>query len=301
MKALVIGFGSIGRRHAEILSNMEEIEFVSILSNQKEVPYEKIKTLEEIKKIDPDYIVVASPTSQHFTSVKFIEENLKNKKVLVEKPLFGSQKNFDILNNKIYVGYNFRFHPLIQKLKILISNKEIWNFQIYCGSYLPAWRPDRDYRKTSSAKKSLGGGVLLDLSHELDYAQWLIGPIELKYAFNEKISDLDITSDDYLSFFGENQTKTKLHISLNYFTRKSIRKIIIDGNSINIHADLINNSLTAFDNGKDIQCSWENLNRNYTYEAQHYALINDERKYLCTYIEGMNTLKLINKIRSFSS
>ena len=77
-------------------------------------------------------------------------------------------------------------------LKRKIRLKKIWNVNIFCGSYLPNWRSNIDYRKSASAKKHLGGGVLLDLSHELDYVQWLFGKIVIEHCKSKKLSNLNI-------------------------------------------------------------------------------------------------------------
>ena len=121
----------------------------------------------------------------------------------MEKPLFDSMANFKVLKNEVYVGYNLRFHPLINKIRALCRGRKLWTIHVFCGSYLPDWRPGRDYRETSSAMRDSGGGVLLDLSHELDYIQWLAGRLEVDHAVSEKVSDLEIDSDDILLFSGK--------------------------------------------------------------------------------------------------
>ena len=168
----------------------------------------------------------------------------------MEKPLFDRSFNLKIKNNKVYVGYNLRFHPIIIEIKKAINSKKLWNIQLYCGSYLPEWRPDRDYRLSYSANNDLGGGVLLDLSHEIDYLNWLVGDIKIRNIVNTKLSSLDITSDDFLLFSAESDRCPYIHTSLNYFSRIPLRQIIIDGENINIKADLISNSCVIHENNK---------------------------------------------------
>ena len=109
-----------------------------------------------------------------------------------------------------------RFNPLIQFIKNKIKNKKIWSINIFCGSYLPNWRKNRDYRFTSSARKRLGGGVILDLSHELDYIQWIFGEIsKIEYVKVKIISNLKITSDDYVNIIGKIRN-ISFSINLNY-------------------------------------------------------------------------------------
>ena len=117
-------------------------------------------------------------------------------------------------------------------------NKKCFNVNVFCGSYLPKWRNNIDYRKSVSAKKHLGGGVLLDLSHELDYVQWLFGKIEIEHCKSKKLSNLNIETDDFLNLVGKTKKVPSIQITLNYFTRKRTRQIFIDGKNISIQADL---------------------------------------------------------------
>ena len=300
IKVLVIGYGSIGRRHADILNEMDKISEVVVLSSQSNLPFKTIKSTEEIPGLDPDYLVVTSNTALHHEQLVFVDNNLQGRKILMEKPLFDVFHDLEIRNNQVFVGYNLRFHPLIQLIKEKITDKKLWNIQIFCGSYLPDWRPDRDYQVTSSAKKETGGGVLLDLSHELDYVQWLTGEIDIINTVNEKVSDFKIDTDDILVLSGKSESGAYVHITLNYFTRKPIRQFIIDGEGISIHADLIANLLFISEQGKTSEFSWPELSRNETYKAQHNAIINDDLTFLCTFKEGLETMRLIDNIKSFN-
>ena len=257
------------------------------MTNQKPVAFQTIKSIEQIPKLDPDYIVIASPTAYHFPQLKFIEKKLKNKKILVEKPLFDRSFNLKIKNNKVYVGYNLRFHPIIIEIKKAINSKKLWNIQLYCGSYLPEWRPDRDYRLSYSANNDLGGGVLLDLSHEIDYLNWLVGDIKIRNIVNTKLSSLDITSDDFLLFSAESDRCPYIHTSLNYFSRIPLRQIIIDGENINIKADLISNSCVIHENNKLKKSKLFLKNRNTTYLLQHQAILKNDYSKVCSYEEGL--------------
>jgi CMP-N,N'-diacetyllegionaminic acid synthase len=248
-----------------------------------------------------DYVVVASSTALHREQLAFLEKNLWGKLILVEKPLFNEFYDLKIRNNRVFVGYNLRFHPLLQKIRKAISGRRLWNIQAFCGSYLPDWRPKRDYRETSSAKKDAGGGVLLDLSHELDYVRWLAGSIEVKHAVSVTVSDLDISSDDLLFVSGKTKEGAYVHITLNYFTRQPLRQILIDGKDISIRADLISNSLSVIEDGEASDNSWPDLERSDTYRSQHRAVLEDDLSSICTFAEGLETMRLIDRVRSFSN
>ena len=301
LSALVMGFGAIGNRHVHILNEMDEFSDVSVLSGQTGLSYNTIKSLKDIPDLNPDYVVIASATAQHCMQLKFLDMHLKGRKILVEKPLFDSMVDLTIKHNNVYVGYNLRFHPLLQKIKDAINDRELWNIQVFGGSYIPEWRPGRDYRTTASAKKITGGGVLLDLSHELDYVQWIAGEITPEYVYNKKVSDLEIETDDILLLDGHTNKGAQIHISLNYFTRMPLRQIIIDGESISIQADLITNTLTLHEDGQKSNFSWPHFERNFTYEAEHKALLSGDFNIACTYQEGLEVMRLIDSIRNFKN
>ena len=116
-KALVIGFGSIGKKHAQLLKKSKLISEVVVMTSQKNIPFKKIKNINEIKKINPSYIVIASSTKEHYSQLKFIENNFSNKKILVEKPLFHKNLKLNIKKNKVYVGYNLRFSKMLNYIR----------------------------------------------------------------------------------------------------------------------------------------------------------------------------------------
>ena len=294
---LICGYGSIGRRHANILSGLIGRKNITILTKQKLSNFRTIKTTREINKLDPHYMVICNPTSDHINKIRFIEKNFKNKLVLVEKPLFSRPSNINLKKNKYYVGYNLRFNPIINFLKKKIKSKNIWNVTIFCGSYLPNWRNNIDYSKSASAKKELGGGVLLDLSHELDYAQWLFGKIKVQHSKSKKLSNLNIGTDDFLSLTGKTTKVPSIQIILNYFTRNPTRQILIDGKNISMQADLIKKNVIYYKGNKKKIYNFENLNRDYEYKKQHLAILKKNTDKLCTYEEGKRIVSLISQIR----
>jgi CMP-N,N'-diacetyllegionaminic acid synthase len=298
---LISGYGSIGRRHANILSGLVKKKYITILTNQKVSNFRTIKTLKALNEVDPYYIVICNPTSDHINKVRFIEKNCRNKFVLVEKPLFSKPDKINIKNNKYYVGYSLRFNPIINFLKKKIKSKKIWSVNIFCGSYLPNWRSNIDYRKSASAKKHLGGGVLLDLSHELDYAQWLFGKMEIEYCKMRKLSNLNIETDDFLNLIGNTKKVPSIQITLNYFTRNPTRQIFIDGKNISIQADLNKKNVICYNGNKRRIYNFNNSNRNDEYKKQHLAILkNKYTDRLCTFKEGKQLVYLINQIRSKS-
>ena len=298
---LISGYGSIGRRHAYILSRLVKKKNLTILTNQKLTNFQTIKNIKALNKINPHYIVISNPTSDHINKVKFIERNFNNKTILVEKPLFSKPNKINIKKNKLFVGYNLRFNPIINFLKEKIKSKKIWSVNIFCGSYLPDWRKNIEYNKSSSAKKTFGGGVLLDLSHELDYVQWLFGKIKVQHCKSKKLSNLNIETDDFLNLVGKTKTVPSIQITLNYFTRKRTRQIFIDGKNISMQADLVNKNVVYYNSNKKKIYNFKNSNRNSDYKELHLAILKNKSKdRLCTFKEGKQLVHLINQIRSRS-
>lgn len=173
-KILIIGFGSIGRKHYAILSKKNDV-FVITKQNIKN---KNFLSFNKIKSFNFDYIIICNETYKHLNTLLKVKKYFKNTKILIEKPIFNKIPSKKISNKNIFVGYNFRFHDQILFLRNYIKNKKILDISIKCGYDLKKWR-SRDYKKTYSASKAKGGGVLLDLSHEIDYAYWIFGKLKV--------------------------------------------------------------------------------------------------------------------------
>lgn len=295
LKVLIIGYGSIGQKHAKILSNLENLD-ICIFTKQNNIPFKKIKKNNEIISYNPDYIVLASITILHFKYLKFLEKNLKKKIILVEKPLFEKIRLLKLKNNYYYVGYNLRFHPIIKFLKKKIYNP--FYVHVNCSSYLPTWRKNINYQKSNSALKNKGGGVLLELSHEIDYINWIFGEMKILSSFNKKISNLKINTDDILILNAKiKRKKTIINLNINFFSKIQKREIQIETAKESIQADLINNNIKIFKGKKMKKMSWKNYNIDNTYIEEHKNLIKRNFKNFCTVNEAIKTLKIINQIK----
>lgn len=237
MKICFFGLGSIGRRHLSNLRKIErslKIDFIihAFRSTEKILPGKIGDMLDkEIFRRDDletyDVIFITCPTSLHYKTIK---ENIHiTKHMFIEKPLFyiSTQKITDIAfdNNFIYyVACPLRYSPIIKYLKSNLIEKNIYSIRCICSSYLPQWRLGIDYRKVYSAMKELGGGVSLDLIHELDYLAFLFGfPFKI-INYRSKKSNLEIDCDDISIYMAEYDDKfVELH--LDYFGRVFTRKI----------------------------------------------------------------------------
>ncbi len=297
MVVLLIGFGSIGQRHFKILKKLKFFKTTYVLSKQKlPLRIKKCENLKEVKTINPDYVIIASSTGNHFKHLNYINKVLKNKIILVEKPIFHLPVKLDQINNKIYVGYNLRFHPVIKKLKELVKNKKIFSINSICFSNLKNWRK-RKYYLTSSAKKN-SGGVVFDLSHEFDFISWIFGSsMKVKNYVKKKNSLLKIETEDYLSLNAEINKNIQVNFNFNYYSEIANRKVFIDGNKFSIECDLINNYLIYKKNNKIKKYNYKNFQRNDTFLEMHKKILNNETNELCNYFDGLKITKFINEIR----
>lgn len=210
MKFLIAGYGSIGRRHLRNLRALGENDIVLLRSHQSTLPEDEIKdvpvetTIEAALAHHPDGVIIANPTSLHLDAA--VPAALAGCAVFMEKPVSDSFERLPELQEalkqnggRFQMGFQFRFHPGLLKMRELLDAGTIgspFSFRAEWGEYLPGWHPWEDYRKSYSARKDLGGGVLLTLSHPLDYLRWIFGEPEWIWGMNGKISDLEMEADD---------------------------------------------------------------------------------------------------------
>ena len=208
-RILIIGLGSVGVRHLRIARNLFPKADIRTLSNRTDseslgFANGNFGTITEATKYAPQITVVASPTTSHLGHA--LEMANTGSHLLIEKPISDTQIGvmglIEICREKktsLAVGYNLRFSPSLQVLHKLLSDNllgGIYSVRCEVGKYLPTWRPDRDYREGISARKDLGGGVLLELSHEIDYLQWLFGDVDWVHSTATNQSKLKIDVED---------------------------------------------------------------------------------------------------------
>ena len=185
MKIVVVGYGSIGKRHVNNLILIPNIEII-ICTHRNNVDDDlknKCKIFESLNDCinqKPVAAIISNVTSLHIqTALKLASAGIH---LFIEKPLSNNLENIKELSNiahekKLitFMGYNLRFHNCIKKMKELLENNEIGkviSVNVESGSYLPDWHPDEDYRDSYASKENLGGGVVLTCIHEIDYLHW---------------------------------------------------------------------------------------------------------------------------------
>lgn len=292
MNYLIIGYGSIGKRHADILKQLGCN--VCLLTKQKIDQFKCFTHLEEALDQNVfDYIIVANPTYLHYqTLIDLIRYDYRGI-VLVEKPLFDQNQILPSNRiSKIFVAYNLRFHELLTQVRRLLQDDKIITFSAYVGQYLPMWRKDSDYRECYSAKKEYGGGVLRDLSHELDYSLWLCGPCLKVTAIGGRFSELEIDSDDVYSILMTCKACSLVHLHMNYLDRTIRREIIINTSKNTIHIDFVNGIL-SLDGQVGMQ---SNDGMKQSYFNQHQAMMRGDFSEFCSYAQGITVMNMIETI-----
>jgi predicted dehydrogenase len=211
-RILIVGYGSIGKCHTRILrQNFPEIEIALLRHelSQETIPpvdhdIQQFHEFDEALLFQPKAVLIANPAHLHIeTARRFIDAGIH---VLLEKPLSHSSQGLEefidcIEKSKLIfmTGYNLRFLPSLLAFREALEEKicgQIYSVRAEVGQFLPDWRPATDYRQGVSAHSDTGGGVLLELSHELDYLQWLFGKISWINAVVAKTSKLDIDVED---------------------------------------------------------------------------------------------------------
>lgn len=287
MRTLVVGYGSIGACHARILRGLGcPVAVVSRHATGEGFYDELPKALNTHR---PEYVVVANRTSEHAATLENLARHGFNGWVLVEKPLFDRMLEPPYAGFKgLFVGYNLRFDPVLRALRERMADARAVSAYVYVGQYLPHWRPGTDYRQSYSASRKEGGGVLRDLSHELDYVQWLFGRWRRLAAIGGHLSSLEITSDDVMSILMNCQRCDVLSLSLNYLDTTHQRNLTVNLDGHTLVADLMQGVL---------QCDLETLEfpveRDSTYIRQHQAILSGDHKDLCSLREGLEVMGTI--------
>lgn len=207
----------------------------------------------------PDFAIVASPANFHLDhAAKILERDIP---VLVEKPLCLSQgeKPLRLLERgfeKVGVGYNLRFLPSARVVKEILDKKELGKITTAfaeVGQYLPDWRPGTDYKSGVSAQKELGGGALLELSHELDYIQWFFGNFAHLMATTRNSGQLGIEVEDNVDAMLISAEDTVVHLHLDLLQRVPTRTFKAVGEKATLLWDLLKNEVTLLMPGGERQ------------------------------------------------
>lgn len=286
MKVLIIGVGSIGRKHIAALRRIEpDCEIVALRSSAASPQVEGVRSVYSPAQIEGecfDFAIVATPTASHLASLRHAAA--LGCPLFIEKPVSHLMSHArDIMAllppyRLTYVACNLRFLECLAFVKQAVDTrgKRINEVNAYCGSYLPSWRPGADFRRVYSARPEMGGGVHIDLIHELDYIYWMFGRPQQVSRTLRSSSTLGIEAVDYanycLSYPGFCAS-----VVLNYYRRDYRRTLEIVWEDETWLADLAKNTVEC--DGRLLFSSDRSISDTYESQLRHFiGLVREGRK-----------------------
>lgn len=267
-RALVVGAGSIGVRHARVLAELGHD--VSAVSRRDDLELATFRTIADaLAATSPEYVVVATETARHAGGVAELAAAGFAGDVLVEKPLALSEaETRDLPFRRMRVGYNLRFHPVTRRLAELVAGAEVVAVDAYVGQHLATWRPGRDVAEQYSAHAAAGGGVLRDLSHELDYLGMLFGRCLRVSALGGRLADVTVDSDDAWGVLASYERAPIVTTQLNYLAAPARRRVIVTTTGPLLEADFVAGEVRIGDETERLAAE-----RDATYRGMHAAMI----------------------------
>jgi predicted dehydrogenase len=301
MKVVIIGLGSIARKHISALREIDpEVEIYALRSGQKGKDVEGVADFydfDEIEKIGPDFVLLSNPTSMREAVLKSLLR--LNKPLFIEKPVLADVVNARAIGMEIearnlltYVACNLRFRECLHFThNLLKSESRVNEVNVYCGSYLPDWRPGVDFKNVYSARPEMGGGVHLDLIHELDYTYWLFGAPDSVTSTLRSSSSLAIGSVDYAAFQLLYPGFTA-NVVLNYYRRDYKRTLEIVTDKRTLEIDLARNTVKDH-TGKVLFAGEESFLPTYLRQMQNFFdLMKGKDALQNSFLDGVEVLKI---------
>jgi predicted dehydrogenase len=288
---VICGFGSIGRRHAANVLRLMPDARITVLRQRgtqtlaSELPDRGVNvvySLDEALAVNPEVALICNPAPFHVpTAQAFVDAGAH---IFMEKPVSDSLDGIDHLlessmdiNVVFFVAYPLRYDTGLMAMREAVKNGDIGqpvSISAVVGQYLPDWRPEQDYRDSVTAQKSLGGGVLLELSHELDYVQWIMGDVTSVTAKLDKVSDLEIDVEDTADLAVEFSSGASGTVHLDMVRRQAVRSCTVTGTEGVVEWDGLESTTRIKSAGDD---GWRELgpgsddgNEKYVRELDHF-------------------------------
>lgn len=326
MKFLIAGFGSIGRRHFQNLLHLGETDVIFYrthkgnLEDQELVEYPVETDLNDALKHEPDGVIISNPTALHLDVA--LPAARQGSHLLIEKPISHSMDDVDNLRKivqknqvRVFMGFQFRFHPGLQKIKRITEEGKIGkplSVRAHWGEYLPDWHPWEDYRMSYSARRDLGGGVILTLCHPIDYFRWIFGEVKEINSIVGYQSSLDIDVEDTAEIGLRFKSGVIGSVHLNYTQKPPRHSMEIVGTSGSLRWDYYRNKVELFQFDvveKSEINSWQTIysdqgferNQLFTAEMEHFIeVVNGESSPVCGLEDGIRVLELALEAKNSS-
>jgi len=323
-RILIVGFGSIGRRHLDLARALHPQAEIAILRHQNhsiipEGADHVFSNMSEALLFSPKLAVISNPATFHLSSAIPLAE--AGVHLFIEKPLSTSSEGVKDLieackktNVVLCVGYNLRFLKSLQKFKTMLDNQiigKVWSVRSEIGQYLPSWRPNSDYRKSVSAQHLLGGGALLELSHEIDYLRWIFGEVDWVQAILTQQSDLEINVEDtahlVLGFCADSNERPLVgSVDLDFIRQDTVRLCTSIGKLGSLRWNGVAGTVELWAAGKS---GWQEIykdqpTRDVSYAAEWQDMIScieQGAKPMITGEDGLKVMQIIDSARLSSN
>lgn len=331
-KVLFVGLGGVGQRHLRNLRILkgDAVEIYAyrvrkssfVLNDQLKIVENEeldikyglhcVSSMEEAFKNEVDTVFICNPTSMH---LEILEQCIKHDcNIFIEKPISHNLSNFENINEYLeryqkvlFVGYQNRYHPCIQKMKEVIEKKTIGrvvSVNAEIGECVKNWHKYEDYRKMYACRSDLGGGVVVTQIHELDYLYYIFGMPEKVYAVGGKLSDLEIDVEDVadiLMTYKIDSYHIPVMIHEDYLQNPARRMCRVIGTEGKVEVDLLKASIDLYDAGGNlIYHELYDFNRNdmFVREMQDFIRsIEEDKAVSISFEEGMKSLEIAMKVK----
>jgi predicted dehydrogenase len=316
---LIVSLGSIGRRHLRNLRAVCPSADIAVLrlssrgeANDIELANFVTSDIQEAIAFRPQAAIIASPASTHqAVAVELARHGIH---LMIEKPLACDAESasaiVDAARNAgivCMVGYNLRYKQSLLKVREMLAAGAVGtvlSVRAEVGQYLPTWRPEQDYRTSVSAQAELGGGALLELSHELDYLLWLFGMPDKVHCVMGHYSELDIDAEDLVNLSMEYADPRRLiNVHMDFIQREVTRKCHFIGSEGTMLWDAIEDRIfvkgSGAANGPQITGPFDpDGNRAYMDELEHFiAVIADDQIPAPDKNQGLRVLHVVDAAR----
>ena len=320
-KFLIVSLGSIGRRHLKNLRLLKPDAEIAVWRQHTAHPGSELPegadfqftSLDEVLAFKPDVAIVASPAHRHVETALLLAR--AGVHLLLEKPISNALNGLDelisICDEKkltLMVGYNLRFYPSLVETRRMLDEGAIGRVLMVraeVGQYLPDWRPASDYRQGVTAQQALGGGVLLELSHELDYLYWMFGMPDFVTACGGRLSDLEIDVEDAVELILEYaEPRRMVNVHLDMVQRAPLRRCRLIGENGTVVWDAIADRIECYSVATRQwqtfdQYALEDRNQMYLDELSHFFdCVANARTPLITGRQGRDVLAIVEAAKA---
>ena len=311
MKILIVGLGSIGKRHLTniISTTNNEVIVYTKRTDLDSLTKKNVKIFNDIESCiseNPDAAFITNETAYHIPIAKKLAK--LGLDLFIEKPLSNTMKDvkelLQITKRKKLVtlmGCNLRFDRSIEKIKSLIDSKKIGRIisvKVECGTYLPAWHPNENYTKGYASRDDLGGGVVLTCIHELDYLYWFFGEIKEVFSLTGKFSNLNISTSDLSAIIMKFKNNIIAEVHLDYFQKPEVRSCKIIGTKGTIYWNSTDNEVRLYDFKKSkwiskLRVKNYDKNEEYVKELKYFIqCVNKNKKSMNNLSKGEYVLRI---------